>query len=507
MNKGILLLLLALFMFFLWSCTTETNTRTSEEVQANALDTSKNLSFSLDDFEQIDRVAGLGLRYPGTLDNILARRRLRVLVPYSQTTYYIDGVHKKGIAYEAMIHFEQYFNQYIGKSTQPPYVQVVFIPLSRDQLIPALIEGYGDLIAENLTITSRRSEQVLFTRPVLSGAREILVGGSSVPSIDTIFDLAGKDLHLRHSSSFYEHILDWNDTFIARGIDSIRVIPVEEYLEDEDVLELINTGLIPFTVMEENKAGFWSQNLDSVQLFSKITIDEEGEIAWAVQPGSVELKKILDGFIEQNRKGTLLGNIIFNRYLGNEGRIQELLNQKDMDRFNQLQSSFIRFGEAYELPWMLLAALAYQESHFDQSRRSHAGAVGIMQLLPSTAKDPIINIPNVYNEEDNIHAGTKFLRFVIDQYFIAPEIDSLNAGLFGLAAYNAGPHRVQQLRKMAAAQGLNPNVWFNNVELMAAQEIGRETVQYVSNIYKYYTSYRYLYLYTTRTDRLPWEPD
>jgi membrane-bound lytic murein transglycosylase MltF len=165
----------------------------------------------------------------------------------------------------------------------------------------------------------------------------------------------------------------------------------------------------------------------------------------------------------------------------------------------------MHFGKEYELPWMMLAALAYQESRYDQSLRSHAGAVGIMQVLPSTARDPIVGIPNIYEEEANIHAGTKFLRFVIDQYFISPEIDSLNAGLFGLASYNAGPHRIRRLQKMAEAQGLNPNVWFNNVELMAAQDIGRETVQYVSNIYKYYTSYRYLYLYTARTGQVPWK--
>lgn len=477
----------------------------TESAQSEALDTARHLSFSLGTFEQIDAVTGIGDQYPGLLDTILNRRRLRVLVPYSRTTYYIDGVERKGIAYEAMQHFETYLNRQLGLATQPPHIQVVFIPTTRDQLIPALQAGYGDLIAESLTITPLRQEEVRFTAPILEGAREVLVSGPTSSSIDSLPDLAGKTLHLRRSSSFYEHILELNDIFQATGRDTIRVVPIDAHLEDEDVLELVDVGLIPLTIMEENKALYWSQLMDSVIVRTDIAIDEDGQVAWAVQLGSTQLKDLLDTFILENRKGTLLGNIIFNRYLDNEQRLHDLLGRKEVDRFYELQDYFIRYGEQYELPWMMLAALAYQESRFDQSMVSGAGAVGIMQVLPSTARDPIINIPGIQDEEANIEAGTKFLRFVIDQYFVSPEIDSLNAGLFGLAAYNAGPHRIQRLRRMAEAQGLNPNIWFNHVELMAAQEIGRETVQYVSNIYKYYTSYRYLYWYTRRTGREPWE--
>lgn len=507
MDKGHLFLLWVLIPLSLSACLPETDVASTTSVQESALDTSLNLPFSLDQFEQIDEVTGLGQQYSGRLDTIIARRRLRVLVPYSQTTYYIDGVERKGLAYEAMIQFERYLNQHLGKSIQPPHIQMVFIPLTRDQLIPSLLAGYGDLIAANLTITPSRSAELLFTEPIYSGAREILVTGTQTPPLDTLADLAGRALHVRTGSSFFEHVLEWNNIFAIQGLDTIQIVELEEKLEDETVLELIDAQLIPMTIMEENKARFWSQALDSVQLHPAVAIDEDGEIAWAVQPESYALKEVLDGFIEDNRKGTLMGNILFNRYLKNEQRLQGLLEQKGLDRFYQLQEHFMHFGAEYQLPWMMLAALAYQESHFNQSLRSRAGAVGIMQVLPTTARDPIINIPNIHQEKENIHAGTKFLRFVIDQYFTSTEIDSLNAGLFGLAAYNAGPHRIRQLQKMAAAQGLNPNVWFNNVELMAAREIGRETVQYVSNIYKYYSSYRYLYLYTARTGRLPWEEE
>ncbi len=147
------------------------------------------------------------------------------------------------------------------------------------------------------------------------------------------------------------------------------------------------------------------------------------------------------------------------------------------------------YAKKYDFPYLILTALAYQESRLDQNAKSHVGAIGVMQILPSTAKDKNVNIPNIQEVEANIHAGTKYLRFVADRYFGDPAIDKLNGALFTFAAYNAGPAKVTRLRKEAKAMGLDPNVWFHNVEVVAAKRIGRETVQYVSNIFKYYVIY------------------
>jgi len=158
-------------------------------------------------------------------------------------------------------------------------------------------------------------------------------------------------------------------------------------------------------------------------------------------------------------------------------------------KFRTLVSYFQQSGTEFDLDWVLLGAQAYQESQLDQNRRSSVGAVGIMQIKPQTAADPNVGIPNVHNARDNIRAGTKYLRFMIDRYYADAPMDRLNKGLFALASYNAGPARVSRLRQKAANTGLDPNVWFRNVEMVAAREIGRETVDYVSNIYKYYTAY------------------
>ena len=138
----------------------------------------------------------------------------------------------------------------------------------------------------------------------------------------------------------------------------------------------------------------------------------------------------------------------------------------------------------------MVAAQGYQESRLDQKARSSAGAIGIMQLLPSTAADKNVGIPDISTAENNIHAGVKYLDFIRNRYFSDPEMDTFNKTMFAFAAYNAGPARVRKLRDKAAQQGYDPNVWFDNVELLAAKEIGRETVQYVANILKYYIAYR-----------------
>jgi len=114
-----------------------------------------------------------------------------------------------------------------------------------------------------------------------------------------------------------------------------------------------------------------------------------------------------------------------------------------------------------------------------------------MQIKPSTAKGDPVNIMDVKTSmENNIHAGVKYLRHLADDYFGDPDITPLNQHLLAIAAYNAGPTRVQALRRKAEAQGLDPNAWFNNVELVSAREIGRQNVDYVRNIMKYWMAFR-----------------
>ncbi len=151
---------------------------------------------------------------------------------------------------------------------------------------------------------------------------------------------------------------------------------------------------------------------------------------------------------------------------------------------------FKKYGKKYGFAWHMIAAQAYQESGLNQKKKSPSGAVGVMQILPKTARDKNIGIHNVYKLENNIHAGVKYLHFLRENFFNDPRISPLDQVFFSWAAYNAGPNKTNKLRRIAKKRGLNPNRWFYNVEQIASEKIGRETVEYVSNITKYYAACR-----------------
>ena len=282
----------------------------------------------------------------------------------------------------------------------------------------------------------------------------------------------------------------------------MKLVAAEENFEDEDLLEMVNAGLIPMIVMDSHKAHFWTQIFNKINVHDEIAVREGGQIAWAFRKDSPKLKAIVNEFIKGHKKGTMIGNMLLKRYLQSTRYVKNVLDDKEIQKFSSMVPAFKKYAGQYDFDHLMIAALAYQESGLDQSKRSHRGAVGVMQILPSTAADPNVGIPDIEKLENNIHAGTKYLRFIIDRYYRDEPMNDGNKKLFGLASYNAGPARVRGLRKKAVAMGLDSNLWFYNVEVVAAKEIGRETVQYVSNIYKYYIAYRLVFSQIEKKEQL-----
>jgi membrane-bound lytic murein transglycosylase MltF len=435
-----------------------------------------------------DSEIALDREWTGDLDGMVERLSIRALVAYSKTFYFLDGATQRGISYEALKEFETFLNKRLGRRTLQ--VSVVIIPVQRDELLPALAQGLGDLAAANLTITPERLEKVAFSEPFATGVDEVIVTGPMAPDIETLDDLAGRELHVRRSSSYWESVNQLNQTLAKKGMEPVRLIAADEFLEDEDLLEMVNAGLIPTIIVDSHKAAFWTQIFDHIVVHKDLAVRTGGRIGWAFRQDSPQLAEVVNAFVKQSKKGTLLGNVVLNRYLRDNTWVRNPLVEADRKRFENTLDLFKKYGEQFEFDFLMLTALAYQESRLDQSVRSNVGAVGVMQLLPSTAADPNVSIPNIDEIENNIHAGAKYLRFLRDRYFSDPEMDQNNQTLFSFAAYNAGPAKVRRLREEAQQEGLDPNVWFLNVERIAAKRIGRETVQYVSNIAKYYIAYR-----------------
>lgn len=428
--------------------------------------------------------------WTGDYDKMVDDRVIRFLIPYSKTFFFLDGATERGLAYDTAKRFEKFVNDRHKKKHLK--VHVVIIPTERSVLLTRLAEGYGDIVAGNLTITDERREIVDFSDPFMENVKEVVVTRKDVADLKSSMDLAGKEVYVRKSSSYCSSLLKLNDVLLAIYKKPVKITLADEHLEDEDLLEMLNAGVVPMLVMDKHKAEFWATIMDKIKLHSGASVNSSGLIAWAFRKNSPKLEEVVNAFVKTNKKGTLHGNMAFTKYLEKNTYITNPASEKSRQRIQQMIAYFKVYAKKYDFPYLLLTALAYQESRLNQNAKSRVGAVGVMQILPSTAKDKNVNIPNIQEVEANIHAGTKYLRFVADRYFNDPAIDRLNRGLFAFASYNAGPAKVAKLRKEARQMGLDPNVWFQNVEVVAAKRIGRETVQYVSNIYKYYVVYSLL---------------
>jgi membrane-bound lytic murein transglycosylase MltF len=427
-------------------------------------------------------------RWTGDLDGIVTRRYLRVLVIPDKMYFFFDGQHMRGVTYDNLREFEVFFNAKM-KTTRTP-VNFVFIPVSRDEILQALAEGRGDIAASGLGISPERLKVVDFSDPVRDKVTAIPVTGPDTPPMKSLDELSGKEVYVPLSTVFPEVIARLNEKFKREGKPPVTIRPADENLEQSDILEMGNAGLVGTTLADSLVAEFWAKIYDRLRLHPDAPVVEGGAMGWALRKDSPKLKALANEFIKGHRVGTAFGNTVLNNYLRSTKWARNATSGTEIDKFRAMATLFRKYGDQYDLPYLLVVAQAYQESRLDNSVRSAAGAVGVMQIKPSTAAGPPIGITQVEKLPNNINAGTKYLRFLMNEYFKDEPIDIVNRALFAIASYNAGPNKIQKLREEAKAEGLDPNRWVNNVELVAARRIGRETVQYVSNIYKYYLAYR-----------------
>ena len=430
----------------------------------------------------------------GDLDGMIERKVIRVLTVYSKTFYFADRGVQRGGAYDVFRSFEEDLNKKLlrqGSLKQKHVkVRVVFIPVGRAELLPALAAGKGDIAASNITITDERRKLVDFSSPVYPDVDELLVSGPDSPAVSSVDELSGKQVFVRKSSSYYQSLTALNLRFAAEKKPAVIIREAPEMLEDEDLIEMVNAGLIPLIIVDKPIAEFWKQIFPKITVHDDVAVRTGGDIAWAIRKESPKLKAALDDFASRHGKGTLLGNTILKRYLSSAKYVKNAASESERKKFLALIDYFRKYGDKYAIDWLLMAAQGYQESQLDHAARSAVGAIGVMQVMPATGKD--LGVGDIREVEANIHAGIKYMRWMMDHYYGDEPMTKLDKALFAFASYNAGAGRISQLRKEAAKRGLDPNVWFRNVEFVVADRIGAETVTYVGNIYKYYIAYHLL---------------
>jgi len=427
-------------------------------------------------------------RYSDDLSTLKQRKIIRALVVPGRTDFYIKDGKITGLMVKLLDKYEKELNKGIKKEDQK--TRIVYIPVDFDNLIPSLLAGKGDIAAGFLTITDERKKLIAFASGHSQSVNELIVTNrNSDTNLSNLEDLAGRNIYVVKGSSYIEHLHQLNAELTKKKLKTIKIIEAPAYLTSEDILEMINAGVIDITVVDDFKANLWAKVLPNIEVRDDLVVNGSGSIGWAIRKNNPELKKDLEAFAQKVKKGTLLGNIIFNQYYGRDQKLENLKLDKERKKYKKHVDIFKKYGNQYEIDHFKLIAQGYQESTLNHDQISHRGAVGIMQLLPSTAADKNVAINDIGKLENNIHAGAKYMNFLRTRYFSSPDIAPEDQIFFSWAAYNAGPANVRKMRNLAEKMGLNKNVWFKNVEIAAGRLIGTETVRYVANIYKYYSTY------------------
>ena len=430
--------------------------------------------------------------WTGDLDGMIERRVIRILTVYSKTFYSTDKGVQRGSSYDIGRLFVDDLNKKLAKSNKQKKkhlkVHAVFIPVTRAELLPALLAGKGDIVISGVGVTEEHQKQVDFSTPLVSNINVVLVSGPGSPALSSVDDLAGKQVVVRKSSGYYHSLLALNQRFATEKKPPVIIKEAPDTLEDEDLIEMANAGLIPLTVSIDTVAEFWKQVFPKITVHQSIPLHTGLDMAWPLRKNSPQLKAAADNFAVRHAQGTSIGNQILTRYYKNAKYVKDAGSEAERKKFLALVEYFKKYGDQYNVDWLLMAAQGYQESQLNQGAKSPVGAIGVMQIMPATAKD--LNVGDINQVEANINGGIKYMRWMIDNYYGKEPMSNLDKALFAFAAYNCGAGRVAGLRKEAAKRGLDPNVWFHNVEYVAAEKIGAETVTYVSNIYKYYIAYK-----------------
>jgi len=461
---------------------TEQSSQTKSPVASQSVAPPENIDPSILDRLKNDH-------WTGDIDGMLERRYIRALVLYNKTNFFYDGPQPRGVTYDALKEFEKFLNARLNTGNKP--VHLICIPVSPEEALERMQDGRADIAASNLAIIPQLQQFVDFSDPVRERVREVVVTGPAAPPVTSLDDLSGKEIFIRKLSRYWPNVERLNERFRSQGRAPAIVKEADQNLQDEDILDMVNAGLVGVTIMDDLVAGFWAKVYDGISVHNDLSLADDDKIGWAVQKGTPKFLSLINEFVKDHKVGTSFGNVILQKYFRDTKWVKNSLALEEMEKFKTAIAFFKKYSGQYKFEWLMIAAQAYQESTIDQAKTSAAGAVGVMQIKPSTAEGDPVNIQGVDKDiEKNINAGVKYLNFIMENYFKDAEMNRLNRGLFAFASYNAGPNRIAKLRKQAEAEGLNPNVWFNNVELVAAKEIGAETVTYVSNIYKYYIAYQ-----------------
>lgn len=409
---------------------------------------------------------------------IRASGQLRVLVNQSRHSSGVVRGESIGVEYQRLRAFEQYLNRTAHDGRE---VRLRLIPLPKDELLPALLRGEGDLIAPGELLPVRRGMAVRASAPIQRDVPLVVVSRQGNRRYQRLDQLAGLGLALPAGSAAREAMERLN-----RGFKKPIVADWQDpSLAVEDVLEMVQAGMLPMTAVEQPIAERWAKVLPKLRIDRHLVLARKGDMSWYVHRAANVLRAGIDQFLRDYRVPAGQ-DAVFERVYRRLYKVRQPLGRTERQRLEKVRPALMQHAKAQSLDWLLLAALALKESTLNPNARGAGGARGLLQITPAAARSVGVGVGDAASLDGNVQAGAKYLAMLRKRYFASAQLNERERMAFVLAAYNLGPQRVQGLRAEARRRGLDPNRWFFQVERVAAEESGMGVVSYVSSINKYH---------------------
>src|SRR5688572_30049798 len=325
--------------------------------------------------------------FTGDIDSLVKRRVVRIGVAFNRTFYFVDKGVPRGIAYEYGQLMEARLNKHF-RTDNSNRIHVFFLPLPREMLLPALIEGKVDLVAAQIPVTPELQKHVAFSDPTRMNVKQILVTGPGVgtPVIRSIEDLSGREVFAREFGGYAQSLRALNEYLEGHGRPAAVIREAPPNLEDDDLLEMVNAGLIPAVVVDDYLAAFWKKVFRRLVVHDSITLHAGGNLAIATRKNNPHLLAALNTFMGKYGLGTAFGNRVNRDYLVNATYAKSATSVQERKKFVALVALFRKYSTRYKIDFLLMAAQGYQESRLHQWARSPVGAIGIMQIMPETGR-------------------------------------------------------------------------------------------------------------------------
>ncbi|MCK0543073.1 transglycosylase SLT domain-containing protein [Pseudomonas syringae pv. aptata] len=417
------------------------------------------------------------------LPAIRSSKVLRVLVNQSRNSSGDVKGQEIGVEYHRLQAFEQYLNSH---SRAGQKITIKVIPKAKNQLPTALQRGEGDMIAPGELLDVSDAKGIQASAPIVHDVPLVLVGVRGQRSVRRVDQLSGKTLSLPTGSAADEALHQVNRQLELRKLPLAKIEWVDPSLAVEDVLEMVQAGIYPMTLVEQPIAERWARIMPKLRIERGLTLQTHGDISWFVRDNATQLRASVDDFLKDYKPSAQQDQVFANAYK-NTYKVNNPLVRNNLQRLEQLRPMLQRHADAQGMDWLDLAALAFKESKLDPSAKGSGGATGLLQITPSAAKS--VGVPSIQSADDNIRAGSRYMALIQRKYFSSNRVNERERMAFVMAAYNLGPERVQGMREEARRRGLNPNQWFFQTERVAMEQGGANVVAFVNSVNKYYLAF------------------